>query len=443
MSQLPEAFIRQMADQLGDSLPKLLAAMEAPAWRGLRLNPLKLHDPESVLTVGDQIPWEKTGRYIHADSQAGSHVLHKAGAWYIQEPSAMIPVAVLDPQPGEWILDLCAAPGGKSSQIGERMAGQGLLVSNEPVFQRAEQLSRTIETAGIVNALVTSAVPEQLSGRWQECFDGVLVDAPCSGSGMFRKYPAVAAAWQAEEPEGCAKRQAKILEEACRMVRPGGRMVYSTCSLDRRENEDQIQSFLLRHPEFELEPFFLPEVNGTEGMITCYPFQIRGEGHFAALLRKSGKREDDGFIRPVAATFPSPDKQSLQAWEALSGGGTLRPDLVTADEMISSPHTPDCWGISVLRKGLRLAYRKGKTWLPHHAWAMSEKTGNMPVLSLTEDGAIRYMAGEEIASVEEVRGFAAVAYAGYHVGWVKASHGVLKNHLPKGLRISRGLMGKA
>lgn len=185
---LPEAFIKRMAAQLGDELPAFLSAMEQLPQRGIRLNPLKLADIDCPGLL-DPVPWEPTGYYLTPESDAGAVPLHECGAWYLQEPSAMLPAAVLAPHPGEKILDLCAAPGGKTTQLALRMQGAGLLVCNEPVPKRAAILSRNVERMGIPNALVVSAMPDDLAARWPEGFDGIQVDAPCSGEGMFRRHP--------------------------------------------------------------------------------------------------------------------------------------------------------------------------------------------------------------------------------------------------------------
>ena len=208
--------------------------------------------------------------YLDPDSKAGSTVLHEAGAFYIQEPSAMLPAAVLDAQPGEKIIDLCAAPGGKSTQIGCAMRGTGLLVCNEPVFRRAQILSRNIERIGLPNALVTCALPAQLAEQWREGFDAVLVDAPCSGEGMFRRDPMTRAEWSPERTVGCAQRQREILASAAELVRPGGRLIYSTCTYNPEENEQNAAWFISAYPEFHTEAFAVPGINAPDGMFTCY-----------------------------------------------------------------------------------------------------------------------------------------------------------------------------
>jgi tRNA and rRNA cytosine-C5-methylases len=258
---LPEEFQEEMRLRLGDELAAFLRAMEAEPVRGIRQNLLKIPEGPVETDCCNRIPWCGNGYYLPTDSTAGNSVLHEAGAWYIQDPSAMIPAAALNPQPGETVLDLCAAPGGKSTQIGEMMRGEGLLICNEPVLKRARVLSGNIERMGIPNAVVVSAMPEQLAPKWPEGFDAVLVDAPCSGEGMFRKNPETRNEWSAERVQGCAERQREILSAAVRMVRPGGRLVYSTCTFNSAENEENAAWLTASFPDFEPLPFLLPGIS--------------------------------------------------------------------------------------------------------------------------------------------------------------------------------------
>ena len=285
---LPESFKDRIRRQLGDELPAFLLAIEKPPEHGIRMNPNKPCEADVRWMTGDRIPWETNGWYLNQDETPGSTIWHEAGAFYLQDPAAMIPVNVLDPKPGEYILDLCAAPGGKSTQIGIAMQGKGLLVCNEPVPKRAQILSRNLERMGILNAAAICAMPEQLAGKWPDGFDAVLVDAPCSGEGMFRKDRNTRDEWTQEKAAGCAARQREILSSAAKLVRPGGRMVYSTCTFNPEENEENVAWFLQEHREWETEPFRRKGIDGLNGMITCWPHRLRGEGQFAALLRRTG-----------------------------------------------------------------------------------------------------------------------------------------------------------
>ena len=232
--------------------------------------------------------------------------------------SAMIPAAVLNARPGERILDLCAAPGGKTTQNALRMKGQGTIVCNEPIRDRAKILSRNVERMGIPNAIVVSAWPEDLAKVWPEAFDAIQCDAPCSGEGMFRRHPESRDEWTAESPAGCAKRQGDILDSAAVMLRPGGRLVYSTCTLNQIENEGVVEAFLQRHGDFILEAFELPTLAAPTGMLTIYPHRVKGEGHFVALLRRKGKGR--AAWKTASPKENVPDKATLQALHAFLPG---------------------------------------------------------------------------------------------------------------------------
>ena len=376
-----------------------------------------------------RIPWAADGYYLAAESRIGAHPLHEAGACYIQEPSAMLPAAVLAPRPGERVLDLCAAPGGKSTQMGALMRGEGLLVCSEPVPDRARVLSRNVERMGLTNTLVISAWPEELAARWPGGFDAVLADAPCSGEGMFRRVPESRLEWQPTSPAGCAARQAEILDAAARLVRPGGRLVYATCTLNRTENEDTVRAFLLRHRDFALAPFSLPGAQAPEGMLTCWPHRMRGEGQFAALLLRAG---DAPAALPVTP-LPRPDRTALAAMaEAV---GELPADVCRFGEtLVTAPPLPDLTGLRVLRCGLHLGAMKGKIFQPDHAWCVSCAPPALPLIPLTEADARRFQAGEALPVAFDGKGWVLPALSGLPLGLGKVSGGLMKNHYPKGLR---------
>ena len=341
----------------------------------------------------------------------------------------MLPVAVLDPQPGEWVLDLCAAPGGKTTQIAGRMQSEGLLVTNEPVPKRAQILSRNVERMGVPNAVVVSAYPEQLAASWSGMFDAVLVDAPCSGEGMFRRHPETREEWFPENRDGCAARQRQILAEAAKLVRPGGRLVYSTCTLNHWENEDNAQWFLQEHPDYHTQGFEVGGIACPQGMLTCYPHRMRGEGQFAALF----VREDEAQADHTMNALPLPDKQQLSV---LKSFGAPMPEHLHlfGDTIVSLRYCPPLKGIRVLRTGIHLGQVKGKLFQPDHAWALAAAVPEMPRISLTAEEALRYQHGETIPVPETVKGWVLPTLEGLALGWGKASDGVMKNHYPKGLR---------
>ena len=425
---LPEAFVRRMRDQLGNELSAFLHALDEAPVRGIRLNPLKKTEAGEILTATERIPWEENGYYLDTESNAGSMILHEAGAWYIQEPGAMMPAAVLAAKPGEKVLDLCAAPGGKSTQAGCAMRGEGLLVCNEPVPKRAAILSRNIERMGLPNTVVTCARPDQLAEKWPEAFDAVLTDAPCSGEGMFRRDPETQNEWTAEKAEGCAERQREILREAAKMVRPGGRLVYSTCTYNPQENEENAAWFIRTFPEFHMEAFELPGISAPDGMYTCYPHRVKGEGQFAALFRKDGNRN---------ANIPGDSSLALPAKNDKEVFRKQFPVFPEATHMLGSTlvsisDMPDVKGIRILRAGLHLGEVRGKIAVPDHAAAVCFRVPDLTGRELTAQEAVKYMNGETISSEEN--GWILLTYKGLVLGWGKGSTGMIKNHYPKGLR---------
>ena len=442
---LPQAFIDRMAAQLGSELPAFLRSYEEAYHRGIRLNPLKGDGAVWRALLGDElqenVPWEPTGHYLAMESRAGAHILHEAGAWYLQEPSAMIPAAVLAPLPGERVLDLCAAPGGKSTQLGLRMAGQGTLICNEPIRDRARILSRNVERMGLTNAVVVSEWPEKLAQRWEAAFDAIQCDAPCSGEGMFRRHPETREEWNAESPAGCAKRQGDILDSAARMLRPGGRIVYSTCTLNKIENEGVVEAFLARHPDFALQGFALPGLEAPDGMLTIYPHRIRGEGHFVALLKRNGEGSGMPWAVPELSRKDGQLLATLASAMPCDGGANwLHADPRSDEvELRRIPALPSGGLPMVLRCGVHLGTvklgrgGKGKpVFMPDHAWAVCCDAPAVPRIDLTEEQARAYQHGETVPA--DGQSWALACYEGVALGWGKISGGVMKNHYPKGLR---------
>ncbi|MDO5436246.1 MAG: RsmB/NOP family class I SAM-dependent RNA methyltransferase [Clostridia bacterium] len=421
---LPEAFTERMSRQLGNELPLFLQCYNEPYLRGIRYNPLKVTEHPDLPPV----LWARDAYELPADSDAGATVMHEAGAFYLQEPGAMLPAAVMDARPGERILDLCAAPGGKSTQLGCAMRGEGLLICNEPVPKRAKILSENIERMGISNAIVVSAYPDALAERMPGCFDGVQVDAPCSGEGMFRRHPETIGEWSPEMAAGCSGRQTEILNEAARLVRPGGRIVYSTCTMNPEENEGVIERFLKEHPEFTSEPFSLPGASAPDGMLTCYPHRMRAEGHFTAKLRRGG---DAPRGEIAARPFPAPTKEQKALLRAFCGDAP-EADAVFGETLVSCGEIPDLKGIKVLRVGLHLGEARGKLFIPDHAWSHAENPPCVERIGLNEKEALLYCAGETIP--HGGKGWVLVCCRGLALGFGKISDGMIKNHYPKGLR---------
>ena len=430
MNQWPEAFLQRIGGQLGSELSDFLHALEEPPLRGIRFHPLRPAEEMLATDCMDKIPWMENSWYLKAESNAGRMPEHEAGAYYLQDPCAMIPARVMDARPGETLLDLCAAPGGKSTQMGTDLRGQGLLICNEPVLKRAQVLSRNVERMGIPNAVVTCAYPEQLSGRWPEAFDGVLADVPCSGEGMFRRQPETIAEWSEERAEGCVRRQEGILEEASRMVRPGGRLIYSTCTWNPEENEKQIRRFLERHPDYCPAPFELPGIHAPEGMFTCWPHRTRGEGQFIARLLRDG----NGRTHLPRGKRLTLTKEENRIWSEI---GKMLPDPTgrLGSCLVHLPDAPEVEGLRVLRIGLHLGEIRGKTAIPDHAAAVCFQAPQAQNMDLDGAEALRYLAGESL--VGNAAGWILMRYHGLVLGWGKGSEGRIRNHYPKGLRNER------
>ena len=427
---LPEAFLERMKRQLGDEFDAFLASLERPRAVALRFNPLK-GDAPSLPFVGEPVPWEPQGFYYDPGSRPGLHVYHEAGVYYLQEASAMSPVALLDPQPGERVCDLCSAPGGKTTQIAGRMMGEGFLLCNEWSPKRAKILSRNIERMAVANALVTNEDTARLAERFPEQFDKVLIDAPCSGEGMFRKEEAAVTDWSQETVEMCARRQAEILHNGARLVRPGGRLVYSTCTFAPEEDEEAVAAFLATHPDFEPEvmeaPWFTPVENGGHRM---WPHKLLGEGHFAAVLRKKGNADCDftpaqgeklprewlSFAKELGITLPS--GKAVRFGQSLYWAPEGMPDIAK---------------LKVLRPGLELGIVKKDRFEPAHALALWLKScANVQDYAPDSPEMAKYIHGDVVPS--DKKGWCLVTAGGYSIGWGKGDGKVLKNHYPKGLR---------
>ena len=428
---LPEKFLERMKIQLGEEYPSFLESLERPRAVALRFNPLKGAKPQLPF-VQEEVPWEPMGFYYDPQSRPGLHPYHEAGVYYLQEASAMSAVALLQPQPGEWVCDLCAAPGGKTTQIAGRLGGEGFLLCNEINPKRAKILSRNIERLGVANALVTNEHPERLSKRFAGCFDRVLIDAPCSGEGMFRKEEAAVTDWSEETVEMCARRQREILHSGAAMLRPGGRLVYSTCTFAPQENEETVAAFLADHPEFVAEyvdaPWFTPSENSSWRI---WPHKVLGEGHFAAVLRKLGDEERE---EPKSVTGQKLPKEWLDFAKELKISLPEGDAITFGQSLYWVPKgMPDLSGLKIERPGLELGTAKKGRFEPAHALALwLAECGSVQNYSADSKEIAAYLHGDVVPSTQ--KGWCLVTVDGYSIGWGKGDGTVLKNHYPKGLR---------
>lgn len=440
---LPQEFLQRMKTLLGKpEFDAFLASYDRPRNVGLRRNPLKTEKSISLPFGLTPVPWAKNGYYYDPAARPGLHPYHEAGLYYLQEPSAMAPAELLDAQPGERVLDLCAAPGGKSTQIAAQLCGRGLLCCNEIHPARAKILSRNIERLGIANALVLNETPQRLAARMPEFFDSVLVDAPCSGEGMFRKEEAAIADWSEETVALCAARQLTILDSAAQLLAPGGRLVYSTCTFSPQENEGVVSEFLRAHPDFSVEtvsaPYFSPGrpdwLDAPYGALSetfrLFPHKLRGEGHYAAVLRREGAGR---AVLPLQA----PDRLPPELSQFCASLGIAVPagiPVFFGETLYLAPEeTPQLRGLRVLRAGLETGtLRKGR-FEPAHALALFLKTAASRVDFPADSREIAaYLRGESLPG--ETVGWTLLTVDGLSLGWVKGSNGQLKNHFPKGLR---------
>ncbi|MBE6586654.1 MAG: RNA methyltransferase [Ruminococcaceae bacterium] len=478
---LPEAFAARMKTMLGDDYEAFLAAYDRPNTPALRLSPMKsvgdAHKDKPLLPcIGQPVPWAAHGYYYdpNADLRPGKHPYHEAGIYYIQEASAMIPASLCPPLPGDKVLDLCAAPGGKSTQLAASLCGKGLLVANEIHPQRASILSQNVERMGISNAVVTNHAPHELVSHFPTFFDKIVVDAPCSGEGMFRKEEQALTMWSQDNVDLCAARQKEILESAAEMLAPDGYLTYSTCTFAPEENEGVILDFLLNHPEFEVVEPVNPAVldciergmidRGNPDWIECdeahaaalcktvrlFPHHADGEGHFAALLHKSAdapvvavKTKDQSKPKRQEKDFGKGQMTADKAYklfeqfvrdvtkETLSGVPCLFGDqLYLCPQEIPAPPK----GLRILRHGLHLGTVKGDRFEPSHALALALDTDKLKKsFAVDLPSAQAYLHGD-VTPCQDEKGWYLVTLDGFVLGWGKASGGMMKNHYPKGLR---------
>ena len=468
--RLPEAFEHKMQQLLGEEYELFHKSYEEKRVYGLRYNPLKWTEEEFLQEVPftmQKIPWAAEGYYYDEAQRPGQHPLHEAGGYYIQEPSAMAVADILKVSPGDRVLDLCAAPGGKSTQLAGHMRGQGLLVSNEIHPARAKILSQNIERMGIRNCVVTNETPERLAAFFPEYFTHILVDAPCSGEGMFRKEEAALTEWSEENVRHCAQRQRDILEQAALMLQRGGTLVYSTCTFAPEENEHSIARFLKEHPDFYIEaidsrPGFAkgrPEWAGEEsnsalaGTVRLWPHVtvaqgVPGEGHFVARLRREGA-PDDRAVSDRGKTAAK-SRKTMGMTGVLSKGRLADWDRFAVENLKIKPQGVPCLfgsnlylvpenmidmkGMKVLRPGLCLGENKKGRFEPSHGLALALHPGEAALCyELSDQEAKEYLRGAALPSPFG-KGWVLMAYRGCSLGFAKSANGMLKNHYPKGLR---------
>ena len=461
--QLPEAFLLKMQELLGEEFGQYLESFKEEWKPGLRVNTLKLSPGELAELVPwnlEPVPWADNGFYYDGtlDGEVlrpSKHPAYYAGLYYLQEPSAMTPAAMLPVVPGDRVLDLCAAPGGKSTELASKLKGRGMLVSNDISYSRARALLKNLELAGAANICVTSEAPEKLAGVWPEFFDKILVDAPCSGEGMFRRDEDMVKDWNEKGPEYYVPIQRQILSQAAAMLRPGGYMLYSTCTFSVEEDEENVAYVLEEFPQMQLCCLDLdkgPGACGGFGLSGCmrlFPHRLKGEGHFLALMRKKGG--DDGGKEILPPMDPGTagkrvraveKEEELDAFLRQSGAEWDYERIVIHQD--NAYYLPEglAWNLPLrfLRTGLFLGELKKGRFEPSQALAMSMKAGQFPNTVSFPGGdsrVLRYLKGETISLEGDegpVKGWCLAAMEGFPLGWAKGTGMSLKNKYYPGWR---------
>lgn len=457
---LPIEFENKMKAFLGNEWDDFLYSYDNNRFQALRFNTLKVQSPEERMRIlkvlgissDKRVSWANEAYYFDENVRPGKHPYHEMGLYYIQEPSAMSAAALLAPKPGMRVLDLCAAPGGKSTQLATYLGDSGLLVSNEINTQRSRILSQNIERMGIKNAIVTNEDSFVLASHFPGFFNAIQVDAPCSGEGMFRKLPEAIEQWSMENVAICAARQKEILDNAAVMLKPGGTIVYSTCTFSKEENEDVIEYFLERHPDFTLEE-----------MERFWPHKVDGEGHFVAKLVRRGS-VDTGFKSDRQTkkiknnknrkneTKPALTKENMKLLSEFLDE-TISDDMAAliknsrlvmfGEQLYRLPDMEvDIKGLKVQRAGLHIGEFKKQRFEPSHSFALALKLNDAKnVVKLTCDNpqTMGFFNGQSVMLSDEQaaeckKGWALVCVDGYTAGWGKVNGTQVKNHYPKGLR---------
>ncbi|MDF2907291.1 MAG: hypothetical protein K0R34_2612 [Herbinix sp.] len=497
---LPKLFEDRMRKLLGKEYDDYLECYDKPHFGGIRVNTLK-STPEEFERICPfaikRIPWVKNGYYYDTKEQPAKHPYYYGGLYYIQEPSAMTPASLLPIQPGDKVLDVCAAPGGKSTELGARLRGEGVLVSNDISNSRAKALLKNIELLGIRNALVLSEAPNKLVDYFEGYFDKILIDAPCSGEGMFRKSPAIMKNWEQYGVDYYNKLQKEIILFAARMLKPGGYMLYSTCTFSPEENEGTIAYLIEQHPEFHVvkaipeeevqrlnsvsydgfdhgKPHWLSELvtppqisedrrKELENCIRLWPHKIDGEGHFITLLHKRAEESSD-IIQNSSSYVKElkPNKAGKYAGGANQQNSTGKSKMAISEEALEfikelkfpikeellhvhedrlyllPEGLPALKGLRIMRQGLLLGEMKKQRFEPSQALACAMTIMDYDKilrLKIEDPNVIRYLKCESIELAEDLAdGWYLVCVENFPLGWLKAAKNSYKNKYLPGWR---------
>ncbi len=450
--KLPQNFLDKMKELLKDEYEEFIKCYDEERFYGLRVNTLKVsvEDYNKITSFKLQsIPWCKEGYYYNNGDKPTHHPYYYAGLYYIQEPSAMAPAEFIDILPGDKVLDLCSAPGGKSTQIACKLNSSGLLVSNDISASRIKALVKNIELYGVKNAIVLNETPERLSNKFTSFFDKILVDAPCSGEGMFRKDQSAVKSWSIHSNQKCSVMQKDILEHAGHMLKPGGYILYSTCTFSPDENECIISDFLEKNKNFSLVS--LPKHSGIQNgrsnwckddfeLEKCarfWPHKLKGEGHFLALLRKN-----DGQYIEYKEEINVIDKKKIYSYYDFCSQNLIKTFegnfQMYGEYLYLAPNgLPNLNGIKVIRPGWFLGLIKKDRFEPSHMMSVSLKSSdfrNIINFNSKSKDVLRYLKGETL-NTDSPKGYNVVCVDGFTLGWAKSGEGILKNNYPAGWRM--------
>lgn len=457
---LPSMFEKKMKVLLKEEFDDYIACYEEPRFYGLRVNTKKISTEEFKQICPFEIkpiPWIENGFYYDGDHvQPSKHPYYFAGLYYLQEPSAMTPANRLPVEPGEKVLDVCAAPGGKATELGAKLAGSGVLIANDISNSRAKGLLKNMELFGIGNMCVLSEEPGKLEEYFLEYFDKILIDAPCSGEGMFRKDKKMVKAWEEHGPQFFAKIQRGIVTQAARMLKPGGMILYSTCTFDPEENEGTVEYLLHTYPEFEIQDMIpyegfsagMPEVTSCKEpdlkkTVRMFPHKLHGEGHYLALLKKG--ETDTSPMHQSAGKSKRPGKPAGEL-EQFFSGTTWEMDWerldIHGERVYYMPkELPDVKGIRFLRTGLLLGELKKNRFEPSQALAMclkKQEYAHCIDFPVSDERVVKYLKGETLEvddlTAAKEKGWQLVCVNGFPLGWGKLANGTLKNKYLPGWR---------
>jgi 16S rRNA C967 or C1407 C5-methylase (RsmB/RsmF family)/NOL1/NOP2/fmu family ribosome biogenesis protein len=438
---LPELFLKRIENKLSkEGFSSFMESYAKPSVQGIRIH----QDPFHLIhhMFPHSIPWHPLGRYLQDNLMNGNHPYHHAGAIYFQEPSAMSVVPMMNIQPDDFVLDLAAAPGSKSTDIARQLSKDGFLVANDVDTKRAQALMHNVERMGLTQVVVTQHDPHHLSKIFPNFFHKILIDAPCSGEGMFRKDSHAIDAWSVEHVHMCAVRQSILLDAATKLLKPGGTIIYSTCTFSPEENEQLIQTFIQNNPVFQvithpLQSMF--DATTTHGIgVKLWPHQIEGEGHYVVILQHQGMLEPSmKFQHRMRNPMPSEWRQFAN--QTLTNH-RVEPNFMLENRFFMIPNRYAFHpALHTLRAGVFLGDIDKKYFYPSHHLAhvlTSRDVQRCVDFSSNDLQLFAYMRGEEIqVSVSE--GWALVTVDGMSLGWGKVSQGRLKNHYPKGLRLNQ------